>query len=827
MAEVGKTVEGIDGENWNSWLVSDKKEILDIKKPKLQTHLRLLARRDDGMNTPDYLQEVHTNLEKMIIENEISLEEAAPWMLKIEGRHKFLVEKEDNKKSKSAEQKIEVVLPEIERPSGHIGRLDEKILKMKKEGASEMEWGKVVLEEIDFAETESDKERKKSSKDEKPEYWDAIEKAIQEIPNNLGSIDKKSDLAKFLSKEHKNGLTFKDRLTILFTARKHLNDRFIEMSRAGGSLTKMGVSDEMPFEGISYKVQTISPEDFEMLFHSREFFPELAKLPITELRELLPDLDKASCKWLDVGIKNSSIPKDIMTNEEVDIIYKILNNKNKITTYYSNEIDKKTKEFEKAIYKGEELKDKKEELEGKIRGYRKNMADTEKMSIDSNWLDFKVFIEPLMEAKILERDDILVYAHIPTFDNSLNNATTEAELRKRMTISLRSSKAEDLAFRVLTNTLTFEMLDRGRSSVQGSSEPRDIMWIERKRLFEMKQEREPGLDWTVHRYFVTRPDPGDVIKENDEKKLTSKKLIKRREMLEINAERGIYVEGFDYFEGEIVSDFFHNAMIFAPDELKTGENIRRNLATYVLNGDGSVKKGGFKEMPFLKMGPESYSTAGYWGYTIAKAKQLATEISTTTYKKADEELVTDDWWNKKRDLFGRLEHVSPRLITIEFQTRGEEIRKLLKKDKRFNEQEINKILGFSEASDLNVILDPSLRNEALGIITDPLNNIAKRAKEKADEKRRVIINRFRLVHALGVVWSGSLDAIETTSTALSGSAIQPNLLNKITMAIVASRYLEGIYLKQFKHETEEMGFGMKVVKRKIRFRQPLNKSLWD
>jgi hypothetical protein len=97
MSEKKTTVEGVDGEKWNSWLVSDKKEILDIKKPKLQTHLRLLARRDDGMNTPDYLQEVHTNLEKMIIDGEIDLEEAGPWMVKIEDRHQALIEEGNNK----------------------------------------------------------------------------------------------------------------------------------------------------------------------------------------------------------------------------------------------------------------------------------------------------------------------------------------------------------------------------------------------------------------------------------------------------------------------------------------------------------------------------------------------------------------------------------------------------------------------------------------------------------------------------------------------------------------------------------------------------------
>jgi DNA-binding transcriptional ArsR family regulator len=762
-------------------------------------------------------------------------------------------------------REIKITLPEKDIDAGFESQLQEQVKKLKKEKAEASEWAKVVLEGIDFAEKESDKERKKSIKDEKPEYWDALEKAIQEIPNNLGSIDKTSDLAKFLSKEYKNGLTFKDRLSILFTARKHLNDRFIEMSRAGGSLTKMGVSDEMPFEGISYKVQTISPEDFEMLYHTGELFPELSELPATELRELLPDLDEASCKWLDVGIKNSSIPEDIMTNEEIAIIRKILKNKEKIINYYLNKISEKTKEFNSKKHTNEKDDEEKKEFDRKIKKINKNITDITKMSIDFDWISFKVLKETQTDLKILNDNDILTYAYIPTFNNSLNNATTQAELRKRMSTSLKSNKAEDLAFRVLTNTLTFEMLDRGRTNVQGSSEPRDIIWAERKRLFEMEKEREPGLDWTVHRYFVTRPDPGDVIEENGKSELTSKKLVKRREILNINAERGVLVEKHNHFEGEIVSDFFHNAMIFAPDELDVGKSIRRNLATYVLNGDGSVKKGGFKNMPFLKMGPESYSTAGYWGYTIAKAKQLATEISSTTYKKADEELVTDDWWNKKRDLFGRLEHISPRLITIEFKARGEEIRKLLEGDKRFNSviDQINKIAGYSESEDLDVITDPRLQVAAKQVILDDIENAKKekkrlnklaeeaktsgkkkeesglreeikkvknvieRANDRAETIRNMVIDKFRMIHALGVVWAGSIDAIEGTSTIFGESSISPDLLTKITRAIEASRYLEGEYLQQFKYETAEMGFGSRLIVTKKRYRLEINQSLWD
>ena len=232
-------------------------------------------------------------------------------------------------------------------------------------------------------------------------------------------------------------------------------------------------------------------------------------------------------------------------------------------------------------------------------------------------------------------------------------------------------------------------------------------------------------------------------------------------------------------------------------------------------------------MPFLKTGPDAYSTAGYWGYSIVKAKQIVNEMSSITYKKAEEELTTDDWWNKKRDLFGRLEHISPRLIIIEYKTRGQEIRKLLNEDGRFEASEVNKILGYSTATDLDVISDEGLRNEAIRIVTDTKNNIANNAKEKSEKLRDQVIDEFRLVHALGVVWPGSIDATEQTSTALSSSAISPELLTKIIRAIKASRYLEGDYLEHFKLECAEMGFGKKFIKRKPRYRNNVDASLWN
>ena len=91
----------------------------------------------------------------------------------------------------------------------------------------------------------------------------------------------------------------------------------------------------------------------------------------------------------------------------------------------------------------------------------------------------------------------------------------------------------------------------------------------------------------------------------------------------------------------------------------------------------------------------------------------------------------------------------------------------------------------------------------------------------------MIINKFRLVHALGVVWPGSIDAVKATSTILDSSIIPEGLLTDIIRTIEASRYLEGDYLDQFKIECREMGFGSIALGRAKRYTRLVNESLWD
>ncbi len=89
-------IEGPDGEKWHSWLVSDKDEVAGIKSDKLRTHIRILARRPDLMNTAGHLQEVHGDIESMLLSGEITDEDTAPWLSRIAMRHEQLVGEERN-----------------------------------------------------------------------------------------------------------------------------------------------------------------------------------------------------------------------------------------------------------------------------------------------------------------------------------------------------------------------------------------------------------------------------------------------------------------------------------------------------------------------------------------------------------------------------------------------------------------------------------------------------------------------------------------------------------------------------------------------------------
>lgn len=123
--EIGKGIEanlnqgrinGKDGEKWANWLVRDIDEFDDIKNTKLQTKIRLLARRGDTLVNPDHLMNIHDEIDKMIEEEGLDLKEASLWMERIEQRHKLLVDHEKNTPSIVTVSHDKEVIPARDQP---------------------------------------------------------------------------------------------------------------------------------------------------------------------------------------------------------------------------------------------------------------------------------------------------------------------------------------------------------------------------------------------------------------------------------------------------------------------------------------------------------------------------------------------------------------------------------------------------------------------------------------------------------------------------------------------------------------------------------------
>ena len=663
-------------------------------------------------------------------------------------------------------------------------RIEAEARRIKEENNRPEAWLTLVLGETAKAEARSEKDRHRSDEDDS--IWAAVEDVIEEIPDGLGALvtsghDELGELANYTRSEHPEGLYLKDRLKIYFNARRHLNDRYIEISRADGSLTAMGLGKEdVPFEGIAYKVQKVDPIDWWSIYHGDEMFPEVDRSTLPESSELMPRVDRASEAWLEVGLEYKKLPEGFYTDQEKEIWEKISESDAELSAFFGD----------------------------KYKGYKELSA--------GDLYKFYIIEGKGGNHQLTEKEVTVIY-ETPTFLESRNSADKTLEIRGRIrqADTVRSGKAEDLAFRALTVSLTMPLLDRDRKSVQGSSQDRDLMWGERARIFNFgEKEREPGVDWTVGRYFV-KPGQEDEIQEKIERgELEDSAKIRRRESkLKINKERGVLEETPGSWEGEVVSDFFHS-FVFVQDQL-TGKDIRRTLVSYVVNADRSIRIGGFRQIPFLKLGQNPYQ--GYFGYTLGKAKQIDGEMSGTTWQKP-EELMADDFWNKRRDLFARLEHVSPCLVDREFRFRGKLVRDLLV-EQGYDPALVGRILGFSQEIDLVEVVPD--RNERLVLINlMRRNDIAGTARKLSNEYLMKVTDKMRMVHAMGVIWPGSLDALEGTSTLFTASVITPDMLRKIILAIQASNYLTGEYLEQFKYEAwQEMDFGEKwASKRKKRYR---------
>ena len=639
---------------------------------------------------------------------------------------------------------------------------------------------------------------KKSDEDDR--VWEPLEQAIEAMPERIGSRDRTSEMAVFRLNKNPEGLYLKDRLILLYDARKHFNDRYIEIKKAGGSLVAMGKGkDDVPFEGISYKLQGLPPQDWHMIYHSDEMFDDIKdSLSNREKREFLSDVGKASEQWLDTGRQYSTLPWGLLKPDERRVLDKIFVHENAFNKYYWNQ----------------------NPATGRITGLDKDKKRPRKLDREAYWPDMKDIVKTMMPPRSndLSQAELRTFLEIPTFKKGLNDAGVRNEIQRRIIQKIGSSTAEGLADRVFTVSLTFAMFDRDRASAQGNDEDRDLMWSERKRVHDFgAKDKEVSNEWTIGRTFVSTPDQGDKVKEKDAK--ADKRMAKRKTTLEINAERHVLMESEGYYEGELLADFLHTT-ISVPDDLKPGELIDRKLSSYVIARDGSVIEGGFKNIPFLRIGERSY--AGFFGYNIGQAERQVNALGSMGWEKP-EQLGLESFWKDRWTLFDKMKQISPKLNSLEYEYRGFHLRQALLNAGTFNQGEIAKISGYSSAEDLSVIANRAQRARAVSIARSMSvngKNLASLSKDSAKEFWGNHFEKMRMVDALGQVWSGSLDAIDRSSRIISTSPLPPQIVIVAVKAIEASGYLSGEYLEQFKYEAwQEMGFGQKwSAGRKKRYR---------
>ncbi len=645
--------------------------------------------------------------------------------------------------------------------------------------SSEDAWVKLVFGSIEKAESVSDRNNQKSKEGEVEKEWLAIQRLIEEVPDSLGT--RNALLSKYLKKEYPNGVYLKERLEIYLVARRNLMDRYLEIKLSGGSLNAMGVGREkVPYAGIAYPLTEVRGIDAWTIINAEDIFRDSFSSR-SEAREVLANVDAGLSEWFVVGQRYNTLPENLLRPDEKKVLDKIFARKSDLEELY------------------------REEDKGKRR--------QRKLDKDTYWPSPEDVAKVMEVGKDIAISEIETYMSIPTFKNSLNSTEQTLDLRSRIVKNV-GKNSEETAYKLFSVWLSLSLWDRERSGVQGRSEDRDIMWSDEKRGFDFgKKEREPGVDWTIRRYFA-KPDQEFLIDKEDADK--SKKFAYRREMLAINFERAVFVKPEDYSQGEFVGDFL-NTVVFIPDELKPGKFIARKIVSYVNTADGSKPlPNAWKEIPFLEsLGERSYS--GYFGYNIGIASALIELTGSTTWKEVAE-LKDPSFWENRRQLFDRLDIICPWLNAAEDEYRGYIVRDLLKAN-GISDSDVAKITGYAGTSDLDVIRNAGNRKVAESIINKNINKVLE-AKNRADDYKEYGLDKMRFVDALGVVWPGTWTALQEVGGIFAQSKIQVKDYLDILKALKVSRYLSDEAFDRFRYEAyNEMGFGSRLdVKPQPRYR---------
>lgn len=260
------------------WLVKGSKELRKITSPDLRRMVALLDKTPDSLLALDRLEERYFQIQDLVARGKAEEEEATLFLDRITKRFEQI-----------AEAAIEEE-PEIE-----------KILKHP-ETATPKEIVETVFAEIDKLEGKGTKEIKKFEQ----EYseWTAIGRAIERIPPKTGKEDK--ELSAYLKQEYPKGVYLKEKLELLFEARRRLHNRKIEVMLANGDLIQLGATTPEVLKGLKIEVTDIRPMDWYVLFHMDEMFPE------SESPETTIDVAAAMKLWDEVGEAGEFLAETLM-----------------------------------------------------------------------------------------------------------------------------------------------------------------------------------------------------------------------------------------------------------------------------------------------------------------------------------------------------------------------------------------------------------------------------------------------------------------------------------------------------------------------------------
>ncbi len=274
------------------WVVEDPEIIEKIQNPQLKRAIKALEATPKSLQTEQRLEKAFSTIEQLyVIEG---VDEAEQFLAAINQRLERLTE-----------EKIEEE-PEIERikePS--LAVIFKEIGKLEDRAADENKTFELLYSQ-----------------------FTAIQRAIERVPEKSGS--RHEELSRHLKSEYPEGVWTKEKLKLVFEARRRLHNRKNEVTKSNGDLIQLGATSPEVLKGLKIDLTDIRPIDWYVLVRQDELFAEEAKsLTPEETKEVIVPVDKALELWRKVGEGGGKPPEELKKpgerEEDIPSFYNILN----------------------------------------------------------------------------------------------------------------------------------------------------------------------------------------------------------------------------------------------------------------------------------------------------------------------------------------------------------------------------------------------------------------------------------------------------------------------------------------------------------------------